>query len=878
MANGEGVVEEYLVKGRHDGKEVEEGIPESIDKGMKAAVKRMKVADRDFLTNFLRTQQEAGKSTQELARTIEGYGMHAEDARLISKSLGITLEKEVVPPIKDTAQALEALETPIKKTETGFQRVAGAVKFAVFRFFTALIIYQAFRKILRTINDAISESIRLWRELATAQRTLSANLIVNLELVGEGVGTLKEWNEWIIRTADNWNTTTKSVLDAANAALQANTVLRLSTKELQEMVELGRAVAIMWSFYADGQLDVAKGVDLVIGATRGEQSAMAKLGFTIEDVAASLDITVDDFKELPGAMQQSIIRAFIMAERFEEIGQAAEGAVEGVEAFATTLDAAVTEQKTRLGEFGALMANLPKFLELGFLGVIEVIQRFTSWLGRLRDAALGTKVALTSLLITALGPMAPVAIIIGSALGGLSDGLRDLVNMAKEAIPGLSDLSAEVKKSGEEALEAAKKWISLMQTLRGMPSVISKAAAALRAAVEQVKEAAQPYIDLGRAIGEALLDNLRSAEDAARNFGRRIADLAADLARNIARLGRRFEARAAELVLRAEERKEDIREEFRKREEQERDDLNLRLKHMEEDFLLDMKHLREQYEMDIEEAARARDWRAIRTLQRRYGLEKRQRGEDYQLQRKQFIESWEQRHKRRKKDLDEELKEVEDNLAKQLAALERERKRELEELKIRGKERENELKAQRKQEEEDLGIALERRLADILTAAVQEGTIRISEATKVTQALATLYGIDAQNLEAMVVHDIGWLNTWASAWDTTLQGISQGRSAMAGVTIGGQFYPYPTAPFSFAKGGMAIATKPTLVKVGDAGPELFTAIPLGKGGSVLGGMQNYMSGDFNLNISGDQMGQWSGDFERQVTDVVAGIFREAFEE
>lgn len=876
MANGESVVEDVLVKGRFDGSEIEEGIPKSVDKGIKKAGFSVAKFGEDTslttkqLVGFGKALKETGATMGDLITEFKAGGAGAKDMRAVLAELGYGVE--------EINQALPQTAKELKETGTGFQRVGDAVKYAVFRFFTALIIYQTLRKIIRAVSEAISESIRLWRELATAQRTLSANLMVNLELVGEGVGTLKEWNEWIIRTADNWNTTTKSVLDAANAALQANTTLKLSTKELQEIVELGRAVAIMWGLYADGQIDVAKGVDLVIGATRGEQAAMGKLGFTIEDVAASVDETVDGFKELPEAMQQSIIRAFIMAERFEEIGQAAEGAVEGVEAFATTLDAAIVEQKTRLGEFGALMANLPKFLELGFLGVIEVVQRFTSWLGRLRDASLEAKVALTFLLNAALGPMAPEVIIIGKALGGLSDWLRDLVKKAKEAIPGLSDLSDEVKKSGEEALEAAKKWISLLRVIRGVPSIISKAAAALRAAVEQVKEAAQPYIDLGRAIGEALIDNLRSAEDAARNFGRRMADLTSDLARNIARLGRRFEARAAELVLRAEERKEDIREDFRKREEQERDDLNLRLRHMEEDFLLDMKHLREQYEMDIEEAARARDWRAIRTLQRRYGLEKRQRGEDYQLQRKQFIESWEQRHKRRKKDLDEELKEVEDNLAKQLAALERERQRELEELKIRHRERQAELRQQYAQELGDLQRNLERRLADILTAAIQEGTIQIGEATKVTQALAGLYGINAQNLETMVRHDIEWLGAWAGAWATALQGISQGRSAMAGVTIGGQFYPYPTAPFSFAKGGMAIATKPTLVKVGEAGPELFTAIPLGKGGSVLGGMQNYMSGDFNLNISGDQIGQWSGDFERQVTDVVAGIFREAFEE
>jgi len=276
----------------------------------------------------------------------------------------------------------------------------------------------------------------------------------------------------------------------------------------------------------------------------------------------------------------------------------------------------------------------------------------------------------------------------------------------------------------------------------------------------------------------------------------------------------------------------------------------------------------------VSSTARARDWRAIRTLQRRYGLEKRQRTEDYNLQRKQFIESWNLRHKQRKKDLEDELKEVEDNLAKQLEALERQKQRELEELKIRHQERQTELRQQYAQELEDLQRNLDRRLADILTAAIQERTIRLGEAARVTQGLATLYGIDAQNLENMVRHDMQWLAAWAGAWDAALRTISRARSAMT----------LPSPDYSrmrqhrFAEGGMAIATGPTTVKVGEAGPELFTAIPLAKGGSVLGGIRNQMGGDFRLTIDGNQAGAWSPDFEQGVTSIVADIFREAFEE
>lgn len=844
MANGEGIVEEVLVKGRYDGEEVAKGIPESVDKGMAAAIPRMKKAEREGLTAFLKMQKATGKSIKELAETINRWGMHAEDARLISKDLGITLGEEVAPAVEETTSA--------------FNRVGDAVKFAVFRFFTALIIYQAFRKVLRAISEAITESIRLWKELAEAQAALATSLRINERLFETQLGTLREWSEWARYAALGWGTTQAAMLQAAAAVMRANESLNLQATEMQDLIRLGAAVAQMNQWWKDGTLDVARGTEIVVSAIQGKKEAMRALFISEKEVAEAVGLTVEEFRTQGEAFQEAARYAVIVTESSDAIVEAAQEAATGVQASSARIDAAISDVTLMLGESIAKLKLIFKAVELGLKSLVV-------WLVTMVEKG-ETATKMVMGMIPGLGMMA-------EALGMGMEGAQWLADQ-------LGGLTSQFQESGEAAKDYAEHLLFVQGVLSSVRKAISAVTRAistqidkLRAAMEQVKEAAQPYIDLGRAIGEAMIDNLRSAEDAARNFGRRMADLAADLVRDIARLGRRFEARAAELILRAEERKADIREDFRKREEQERDDLNLRLKHMEEDFLLDMKHLREQYEMDIEEAARARDWRAIRTLQRRYGLERRQRGEDYQLSRKQFIESWEQRHKQRKKDLDEELKEVEDNLAKQLAALERERQRELAELKIRGQERRDELKAQYAQELADLQRNLERRLADILTAAIQEGTIQIGEATKVTQTLASLYGINAQNLETMVSHDITWLQAWASAWDQALGAVRQARARATMFP-----YPFPTAPFAFAKGGMAIATRPTLVKVGEAGPELFTAIPLGKGGSVLGGMRNYMSGDFNLNISGDQMGQWSGDFERQVTDVVAGIFREAFEE
>lgn len=857
MANGEGVVEEVLVKGRYDGSEVEKGIPESVDRGVAAAAKPLKDMETKF-GRLAKAMKEGGATLQDIGAYFKESGVSADEARAAITSLGVSTSKANTI-LQEAGYSAKQLGVSTKEAGFSFQSLAQSVQWAIYRFFTALIVYQALRKILRAINETIHTSIRLWREWSQIQQTLKASLEINTRLVGEQVGTLEEWNRWIENMVQTFGGTATMWAKATSLALEFNPALKMTNGQLQDLVKLGMTVAQMWGMYKDEQLDVEQGVKTVIQALEGQEAALLKLGIRQEDLERKAKDLGLVWEELPEFMQRQITLSYILEERYDAIGQAASEAMTDQERMT---------QKV-LGANERLMISWGK-IWTRIVDAIRVIRLFV----------FGPLTWLLSKYFELTEGANNFAISIGEAARSipiLGDALQRLGQILEFLIPGFLETGDAAVKMGTDMEEAATKVNILGRAMGTIRSIISaakdyigEATSKIREEIGKLKDLAQPFIDLGRAISDAMLGYFRSAEDAARNFARRMADLTADLARNIARLERRFAARAEELVIKAEERKEEIRKEFKEREEEERDDLHLRLKHMEEDFLLDMKHMREQYEMDIEEAARARDWRAIRTLQRRYGLERKQRTEDYQLSRKQFIESWEQRHKRRKKDLEEELKEVEDNLAKQLEALERERQRELNELKIRAQERRDELRQQYAEELEDLRRNLDRRLADVLTAAVQEGVIRTSEAMKVTQTLGVLYGIDMQNLETMVKHDIEWLETWAEAWGRALRSIATGK---AGERM------LPKVPITeLAQGGMGVATKPTLVKVGEAGPELFTAIPLARGGSVLGGLRNQMGGDFRLTIDGNQMGQWSPNFEQGVTSIVAEIFREAFEE
>lgn len=891
MADGEGVVEEVLVKGRYDGTEIEKGIPASVEKGVAGAKKPI----QDFAAETAKIYK--GMTLAEIQKQIsvwKGTKRPIEDVISSLKDLGMTNEEiraglvEAGYVTKQFGKALGDMGGAVKKTNWDFASMAKSIEFAAYRFITALAIYMLFRKVIRTINEAITESIRLFKELVTAQRTLGANIEINTRIVGEAVGVLKDWNEWIAQTAQTWKTTRQSVIDASNTVLQANTTLRLSGQELQDIIKLGRAVAVMWTYYKDGQLDVAKGTDVVINAMQGQQAAMSQLGFTLDDVVKyfneisdSVHITAQEFKDLPDAMQQSIIRAYLMAERFDDIDASAREAISGVDAFGSTLDAMLQEQKTGMGEFATVLTNIPKLFEGGILGLAEATGSFIDKLIKLRDTSIEVKGALLALGLAFFGPMLPGILLWIEGAGRLQEFLKGLMDRAKAAVTVTSGLSDATEDSGEKAISAAAAWQRFTDAADHAGTVAEKAKRildAVRGIQQKVKDAvdktAQAFVDLGEAIADAIMESDRAKTQAGIDYWKDYNETLEDQKKDELKLEERYADKADDLRKRAADKIADLRKRATEDEERDRADLLLRLHQMEEDYQLSMKQLYEQTALDIEEAARSRDWRAIRTIQRRYALEKKQRKEDYDLQVHQTVESWEARHKENQVNLAEEIKEVQDSLAIELAELEAEKAEELQEIKDNWDERRQELKDQYDQELADLKAALDRRLAEAIAEWADQNNIPVEAVKAAVAAMAALYDQDVDNLTKMTLAELDLLEARRAAWDAVTKAAS-GELTKA-IIIPNLAKAHKTQ--GFATGGMAIATAPTLVRVGEAGPELFTAIPLARGSSVLGGARGYGGGDFHLSIDGNQTGLWSSDFERGVEHTVAKIFKEAFQE
>jgi len=307
MPNGEGIVEEVLVKGRYDGEEVTKGIPESIDKGIAAAQPQAKKW-ADMWANTLRKAplEEIRKQIQLWAK----FKIPVQDAADVMQRLGFNAQ-ETFEELKDggykTTELNRALGTTTDATkglDLSFSSLAKSVQWAIYRFFTTLIIYQALRKVLRAINDTIKEAIRLWKELGEAQGALQAALRINETLFGVQLGTMEEWTRWARAMSIAYGSTTAALLESASAIMRNNEALGLSAIEMQEVVRLGAAIARLNEWWKEGQLDVARGTERVIQAIQGQKTAMEDLLISQENLAEAIGGTVEEFEDLPPAIQE----------------------------------------------------------------------------------------------------------------------------------------------------------------------------------------------------------------------------------------------------------------------------------------------------------------------------------------------------------------------------------------------------------------------------------------------------------------------------------------------------------------------------------------------------------------------------------------------
>lgn len=843
-----------------------EGVKELGEAMSEISPERLFVAKGKGLVSTISQMYEMGMSTEEVAQAFADIGRTGRDVQVAMV--------KVNDDVDATTEAFEKLEPAIRKTDWSAKGIAASLEWAAYRFLFSLAVYMGFRKVLRMVNEAIAESIRLHREYTQAQQTLRASLEVNNQLLTEQVGTLKEWNDFIKRSSESLGGGQIMWTKATATALEFNATMGKSQEELENLITLGMAVAQMWQLYDGEQLDVVRGTQVVMDAIRGQESAMTKLTITEEDVAASIRKTVEQFHQLPDAMQESVRWAYIVTERYDTIGKAAIDSATDQEGSASRVLAA---NEALMVSWGGLWTNLVEIGRIARLVAFGPLIWLTNALDNV-NAAIERSGKATGEWFRVnkyLGQFATSFQILGAAVDRFAPSWL-------KASKAVAEVGVAVKETAQKTLDAAVAWLIFVgaadraketaaKMKRIFDAVMGIQQKAAQAVADAAEAAAEAWDNLGNAIADAIRESDKAITQAGADYLKDYNETFEDQKKDELKLEERYADKADDLRKRAADKIADLRKRATEEEENDRADLNLRLHQMEEDHLLSMRQLRDQYQMNLEDAARTRDAVAIRRLQRQYGLEKKQREETYQLQQHQTVESWEARRQETKDELENEIKEVQDNLAEELAELRAERKDELAEIRQNWEDRRTELTNQYNQELADLKAALETRLAEAITEWANQNNIPLEAAKAAVTAMAEQYDLDSANIMAKVAKDLPWLEAQRAAWEAI-------NLAAAGMPTSPIMKPTTlgTKTVGFAEGGMALATAPTMVKVGEAGPELFGAMPLNKLGGMGGGAMGMRGGmDIRLTIDGTQSGAWSGDFETQVLRVFRGLLQES---
>jgi len=244
MANGEGLFERLigLVQWRSEGekevvdkaKEVEKGIA-----GVAKTTEKVLSGAQQRLVSYGQALQAGGANLQDLTTEFKSAGASADDMRIILGELGYTT--------KEINEVLgEDLPKGVRRVDWSFQALAKSIQFAIYRFFTALVVYQLFRKIIRSVSEAIERAIRLYKEWEIEIKRVNAALDLNRQLIEGFVGMPEDWLPFIQELGEGYRYAAVNVAQAVSEILKQNAALRLSEKELRELVDLVINFARQW--------------------------------------------------------------------------------------------------------------------------------------------------------------------------------------------------------------------------------------------------------------------------------------------------------------------------------------------------------------------------------------------------------------------------------------------------------------------------------------------------------------------------------------------------------------------------------------------------------------------------------------------------------
>lgn len=819
--------------------EVERAI-EKVDIRFTKIAQSMEV-DRKLLVQLGRAFKDVGRSLRPLnmeginaVKFLEQYAIAAEKADEVGEDLNHVMYAQseegqrvaesfglIKPKMEDAASATDNLKQKfwsLNSTARALLRV-----FVAFKILTGLV--GIFSDIAKTSAELQME---LWRLRATA-------LAVGDSLKG-GAPAWEEWVEMIERLRQDLPyVSTKEIAEGLRQITAIVGPLGLTADQLETLTRL------------IGQMSLVVGQDflpymrLIITAVTGTGRAVASLGIDLRDGSVGLrnyaeaaGLVWDELNSQQRIYVRLAYASRVMAERSELLAEAEEKewvqlreiqkAREDIRAQAPGLIKLQLEWNRTLLELDKLLVRLSQNIGNWADNIVRYLQR--------ASAAVD---AFAIIVRRAIGGAAP-------SWGPFMEEYERRLGTMRQAGQDVGDVSEQLRGFGIGAKDAAEGASELEESLLGMAIAAADAAEELDDRMTRALQQAEA----------ALRSYLSAVESAGIRLGRRLTDIVRNLEEKLADLEGRYEFRRAQLIRRFEERRAELREEGAEREEELREDLNKRLRRMEEDHLLDMQELREDYLLDLGEAARKRDAVSMRRIQQRYILEKKQRERDYGVRRRRAIEDYKEQIDELKKAREKQEEELERSLERQLRELQENYERQQEEARLNAERQREDALRNYQEQLSDLWRSFQERLETIAINLMEE-----------EREYEDTYGDIRTFFDKWYTDDLTALREWLAKRAFMIQ-MAQLRESLP---------PWmqrfvPSADFGMAQGGMGIARQPTRIMVGEAGPEMFAAWPLGQ-------RMPSQAIDIRLTMDGTQAGAWSADFENQTLRILREVLEEA---
>jgi len=701
-----------------------------------------------------------------------------------------------------------------------------------------------FRQLWTAFTNTIKESVAVFGEATIAQFKFEVGVRAAQRLVGEAAGTMEEWTGFVQDLREQFQIfSTKDITAATAKVILLTRELGFTAEQMQETTKASIILAEVSGFKVE---EAARRLALFLdtGYTRG----LAQLGLQISKTTVEQYALANGIEKTWNEMTRAERASLGLAVVLEQTGRLADDAGRIIETYQgqmMALEAAQTDAMVALGEDAAFLTLawarvktfviekvLPDFIkglknlvksaieDIGDL--IEGFAQLVSFVTRLNEMGLKEFAKDFKNQFTLV----------------LEDGARasqmfvDQLN--KELFPAYSEFGNETSENfgifGEEIADAEGNLDSFSDALKKLGDTLERE---YKRMTEGIEKAIQ---DRDRAIEKLNEDFAYDLIDAARDLGFKLVDIDRKFADRREDAWRKYYDDIAMLSWNTNNKIAEAQAEFRLNELQEQ-----------REFDLEMQRMQRKYLFDLEDAVRERDARAVINIMRRFQMDRQQAIEEFELRRREREEELAQdiamirrqeeiRRMELKRSLEIRLRDLEIQRIRERAAAREAYQRELNDIFENEARRREAIRKLFDQRVADLRANWKKVNDEALALLIETHDLTEEGMRAIINGLRSRFGFLANETATFIQLLVNTLRTAEarlSAATTQYPGYNvQAIQSMRGTTFGSRA---GTGIQQFQHGGGMVASRPTTVQFGEAGPELGSFIPLNKLGQVLGG-------------------------------------------